>query len=325
MMSDEESYKKILIADDSLLSCALLQRTLSAWGFDVTVAHDGNEAVAALSAEDGARLAILDWMMPGLDGVEVCRRVRRLPHLPYTYIVMLTSMTDKEELANALQAGADDFVSKPFDDLELKARLRAGQRIVELQNALRFQAMHDELTGALNRKAVMSRLEQELARGARQPAPVAVAMIDVDHFKKVNDTFGHLVGDQVLKSVVKRISSLLRPYDVIGRYGGEEFLLVLPGCSLRQAKVVAERLRGEMDTVPVELPTASLRVTISIGVAATQAGRSPEEPEALIQLADEAVYHAKEAGRNCTRLAVESLRIPGTAVGESAISRNPIV
>src|ERR1051325_10326244 len=142
MILNEELYKKVIIAEDSLVSRMLLQRSLNDWGFDVTVTHDGNEAYAALSAESSARLAILDWMMPGMDGVEVCRKIRQMPHLPYTYIVMLTSMTNKEDLAAALQAGADDFVSKPFNEQELKARLRAGQRILELQSALQFQASH---------------------------------------------------------------------------------------------------------------------------------------------------------------------------------------
>lgn len=294
---DEGLHKKIVIADDSSVSRVLLKHTLENWGFDVTVTQDGNEALEALKAEGSARLAILDWVMPGLDGVEVCRRLRELSHFPYTYVVMLTSMTNKEDLAVAIQAGADDFMSKPFHNQELRARLRSGQRILKLQSALQFQATHDALTGVLNRRAVLDRLEREMARTARQRSSLAVGLIDVDHFKKVNDTYGHLAGDRILKSVVKRISSLLRPYDVIGRYGGEEFLLVLPNCSESQASDIAERLRHGVMVSPVACAPASIPVTISIGITVTTMSGS-QEPEQLIHLADEAVYQAKQAGRN---------------------------
>jgi two-component system, cell cycle response regulator len=300
-MVKNEFMNRILIAEDSATSRLFLKHTLSAWGYDVVMTHNGLEAMEELQKSDGPRLAILDWMMPEMDGIEVCQRIRQQAGHPYIYIIMLTAKSAIAELAMALQCGADDYVSKPFDKQELHARLRSGQRILQLQDALMFKATHDSVTETLNRRAVIEALEIEMARALRQHTPLAVAMLDLDHFKRVNDRFGHLAGDAVLRSVAERIEKSLRPYDVVGRYGGEEFLLVLPGCNLEQALEVAERLRQGLAADPVGFDKRQIKVTTSIGIAAlTQ--EKVEESNELIKLADDALYRAKQSGRNCSQL-----------------------
>jgi diguanylate cyclase (GGDEF)-like protein len=199
-------------------------------------------------------LAILDWMMPGLDGVEVCRKVRQAGGAPYVYLIMLTGRAERRDVVQGMGAGADDYLSKPFDEQELRVRLRAGRRIVDLQEALRTLATRDALTGTWNRRAILEILRRELARGAREGTPVGVVLADLDHFKRVNDTLGHLTGDAVLSEAARRIGAALRPYDALGRYGGEEFLIVLPGCDPEGASQVAERVRGRVAEAPVTTP-----------------------------------------------------------------------
>lgn len=300
-MLKNKFMNKILIAEDSATSRLLLKHALGAWGYEVVMTHNGLEAMEELQKPDGPRLAILDWMMPEMDGIEVCKRIRQQADHPYVYIIMLTAKSAIAELAMALQCGADDYVSKPFDKQELHARLRNGQRILQLQDALTFKATHDSVTETLNRRAVIEALERELARALRQHTPLAVAMLDLDYFKQVNDRFGHLAGDAVLRSVAERIEKSLRPYDVVGRYGGEEFLLVLPGCDLEQALEVAERLRQGLAASPVSFDKRQIKVTTSIGIAALTLERVEESNE-LIKLADDALYRAKQSGRNCSQV-----------------------
>lgn len=300
-MFNNEFINRILIAEDSATSRLFLKQTLSKWGFEVVTTQNGLEALEELQKPDGPRLAILDWMMPKMDGIEVCQRIRQQAGHPYVYIIMLTAKSAIAELAMALQCGADDYVSKPFDKQELHARLRNGQRILQLQDALMFKATHDTVTGTLNRRAVIEALDIETARALRQHTPLAVAMLDLDHFKQVNDQFGHLAGDAVLRSVAERIAKSLRPYDVVGRYGGEEFLLVLPGCNLEQALEVTERLRQGLAASPVSFDKRLIKVTTSIGIAALTLERGEESNE-LIKLADDALYRAKQIGRNCSQV-----------------------
>ncbi len=223
---------RILIADDSIVSRHLLDATLRKWGYEVIVACDGVEAWNVLGAEDAPKLAILDWVMPGLTGPEVCRFVREHNKDKdiYTYILLLTSKSLKEDLIEGMESGADDYVTKPFDQHELKVRLRAGTRIVDLQRELvaareelREQATKDFLTRIWNRSSILDVLQRELVRGSREKRPVGVVLADLDHFKLVNDTHGHFAGDAVLREFARRMLSCMRPYDAIGRYGGEEF------------------------------------------------------------------------------------------------------
>jgi len=293
---------KILVADDDAVSRRLLEVTLKKWDYDVVVADDGDKAWDVLQREDAPQLAILDWVMPGMDGPEICREVRILGGQRYVYLLLLTAKTDKEDLVKGMEAGADDFLSKPFDAPELRARLRAGIRILELQETLRAQATHDSLTGLWNRAATFDFLRRELSRARRQGAPVSIVMADLDHFKRINDAHGHLAGDVVLREVACRLSSSVRGYDVTGRFGGEEFLLVFPGCAVRNAVDRAEQLRACVNREPVETPEGPISVTLSLGVAGSEAARATD-PDSLLRAADAALYRAKSGGRDRVEVA----------------------
>jgi two-component system cell cycle response regulator len=295
---------KILAAEDNPIFQSVLRNMLTKWGYDVVIAGDGTEAWQILQSEDAPRLAILDWMMPGLDGVEVCRRLRATGKEPYIYILLLTARTDSIDLVEGIEAGADDYLTKPLNTMELRARLRAGRRIVELQEqllmareALRLQATHDGLTGLLNRSAVMEILHKELARSLRDKLPLSLLLVDLDHFKLINDESGHLVGDAVLREASARMKSAIRRYDSIGRYGGEEFLVVLPGCDAAGGAAQAERLRLSLAQEAFSIGGQALVVTCSIGCT-LGSGASPSDADTLIREADEALYVAKDHGRN---------------------------
>jgi diguanylate cyclase (GGDEF)-like protein len=294
---------KILLADDEPIARTMLEHWLAGWGYTVIAVKDGEAALAALKADPEIRLAVVDWVMPKVDGLGVCRAIRNGPNEPYIYVVLLTARDNKADIIEGLDAGADDYLIKPCNPLELKVRLRAGRRVVELQEqlvsareSLRYEAMHDGLTGLLNRRAVLEQLDKELLRSARRGAPVAVLMGDLDHFKSVNDTYGHASGDAVLKEAGRRIKACVRAYDSIGRLGGEEFLAVLPECSSAVAYTIAERLGNILRQTAIATPTGAVPVTISLGVASTdmQAGANAEE---LVRAADVAMYRAKHQGR----------------------------
>ncbi len=295
---------KILIADDSIVSRHLLEATLRKWGYDVMVACDGAEALELLQREDAPGLIILDWMMPGMTGVEVCRRIRQRDSEPYTYILLLTSKSQKEDLIEGMEAGADDYITKPFDQNELQVRLRAGTRLVDLQSQLlkaredlRDQATRDSLTRLWNRSSILSELGRELARSKREQTPLGVVIVDLDHFKHINDTYGHLAGDAVLREAARRMQNSIRQYDCIGRYGGEEFLILFPGCSETESFSQADRLRKQLGQSEMLVNDSPLRVTASCGVTTALPGQHWTE-ESLIRKADEALYVAKKSGRN---------------------------
>jgi diguanylate cyclase (GGDEF)-like protein len=296
-----ETCMQVLIADDCSTARRLLQALVEQWGYEVRLAQDGAEALAALLAEDGPALAILDRSMPGLDGVEVCRRIRERRGGRYVYVILLTASTGREHVVEALAAGADDYVGKPFDDGELEVRLRAGRRVVELEQRLRTTASYDALTGVWNRGAVREYLDQQLARSRREGTPLAVLLCDLDHFKRINDRHGHGTGDNVLREVAKRIRQSLRAYDGVGRYGGEEFLLVLSGIDPANARIVAERIRQCVCAGPVASGSRELAVTLSMGLAC--GGGREVDAQTLVRLADEALYRAKRAGRNRVEVA----------------------
>ena len=300
---------KILIADDEVVSRRTLQATLARWGYDVVVACDGADAWRKLAEQGAPKLAILDWMMPGRDGVDICREIRKRGEELYTYILLLTSKTGKHDMIDGLDAGADDYVTKPFDPQELKVRLRAGLRILDLQDqliaareTLREQATHDSLTGLWNHAAILHILDGELARAQRQGSTVGVVMADLDLFKSVNDVHGHLAGDTVLRETALRISASMRPYDEVGRYGGEEFLIVAPGCDVPDAARLAERLRACIAEKPIDTHEGAVHVTMSLGVTASSASNEGDVVR-LIGSADAALYRAKSEGRNRVLLA----------------------
>lgn len=297
---------QVLIADDDSLSRKILAAKLGKSGYDVRLATTGDEAWEILVSEDSPRLVVLDWMMPGKSGVQICELIRSKVTTRYVYVVLVTGKSQQDDIITGLQAGADDYLKKPYDFAELEARLRTGQRILDLeqrlidaQNALHFQATHDGLTGLLNRNAVLDVLERELSRTARdQTSSVGIALIDLDHFKAINDSYGHTVGDLVLCESMVRGKEVLRPYDFLGRYGGEEFLAVLPGCSSEDAKSVAERIRARIASQPLVCDGRAIHISASLGVTCSADWPQNTEGLSLIRAADEALYRAKSAGRN---------------------------
>ncbi|MDL1973446.1 MAG: diguanylate cyclase [Deltaproteobacteria bacterium] len=295
---------KVLIAEDDVTSRTVLKHMLAEWGYEVVVTNDGDEAWEALQAEDAPRLAILDWMMPGIDGVEVSRRLREKEkdQEEYTYVLLLTAMGTKDNIVTGMEAGADDYLVKPFDRHELRVRVRAGRRIIELQSDLLAARQDliklsntDALTGLLNRRAIMAGVATEIARSQRNERMFGLSLLDIDYFKKVNDTYGHLTGDAVLQECAKRISSALRPYDSVGRYGGEEFLLIIPGGEENSAWSVAQRVRSVIGSTDMDVDGTRVRVTVSQGVVTWDGNASIEE---LIDAADKSLYLAKENGRD---------------------------
>jgi diguanylate cyclase (GGDEF)-like protein len=312
MTDKETSANRVLIAEDDPVSRRMLEAFLETWGYQVVTATDGLDAVRILESKDAPALAVLDWMMPGLEGPEVCRRVRAHPDRPYVYILLLTARSQRDDLLRGLESGADDYLTKPFDASELRARLRVGQRILDLQNGLiaareesSFRATHDELTGLANRRVVLDEIAREHSRHLRQGGSFAIILVDLDHFKSVNDTRGHPTGDAVLKEVSRRMARSVRPYDTVGRYGGEEFIVVAPSCGRSGAIALAERILNSLRSAPVETDRGPLSVTVSCGIAISTAAK-PLDPRELIHLADEALYRAKERGRDRSELATET-------------------
>jgi diguanylate cyclase (GGDEF)-like protein len=298
---------RILIADDSIVSRHLLDATLRKWGYEVVVVCDGQEAWNALQGENPPNIAILDWVMPGMTGPEVCKHVRDNSHDSegnYIYMLLLSSKSQKEDLIEGLESGADDYLTKPFDQHELKVRLRAGKRIIDLQRELlsareelREQATKDFLTRLWNRSSILDILQRELTRGARENRSVGVVLTDLDRFKAVNDSFGHFAGDAVLREFSRRMVQCVRPYDSVGRYGGEEFLIILPGCDEACTANQAERMRHSLASEPMLINDTRQLVTGSFGATTWMPGTAAH-PENLIRVADSALYMAKNQGRN---------------------------
>jgi diguanylate cyclase (GGDEF)-like protein len=302
---------KILIADDDRVNRLILQTFLNKWGYDVVAVEDGVEAWNHLEQPDAPRLAILDWMMPNMDGAQVCQAVRKRQQRLYTYVILLTSKGQKQDIVDGFEAGADDYLTKPFDKSELRSRVRAGLRLLEMQeqlvqaqDLLQLKAAQDGLTGLWNRGAILELLGKELARARRTGGSVGIMMVDLDHFKRVNDTYGHLAGDAVLREAAQRLRNSVRPYDAIGRYGGEEFLVVVSDSDLSSTVVQAERLRRAVEGTPVVSSEGTIGITISLGVTAGS-GEDSVAAEALVRSADAALYQAKTLGRNRVEAAKE--------------------
>ncbi len=291
----------ILLVEDSAIDRYQIANYLGEWGLDFQAVENGADAWELLQRPDTPSLVLLDWMLPGIDGIELCRRIRNLgTDGKYYYTIMLTAKDRKQNLLAAMAAGADDYLAKPVDPGELKARVFVGKRILELQESLRFAATHDFLTGILNRAEILAGLKRELARSERTDQSVAIILADIDHFKEINDSLGHAAGDEALKEMARRLTSALRPYDLAGRYGGEEFLLILPTCPLTAATHRAEQLRILASKEPVPTPLGSIPITLSLGVTISNSDPSPSLEE-LLRQADQALYRAKQMGRNCVQ------------------------
>jgi two-component system cell cycle response regulator len=296
---------KILVADDDPVSRRLMERMLQRGGYEVITAQNGRQAADELSRVGGPRLALIDWMMPELDGPSLCRELRSRQNDSYVYILLLTSKQSGEDLVEGLEAGADDYLTKPCHAAELKARLHTGRRILQLEDKLveareemRFKATHDALTSLWDRGAILALLRSELSRSIREHLPVSLLLCDVDHFKQINDIHGHQAGDDVLREVSTRLLDAVRSHDAVGRYGGEEFLIVLGGCSSEHLKQRAEQVRTAINGSPVLTKHGSISVSLSVGAITVESCDESIPIELLLKPADEALYQAKASGRN---------------------------
>jgi diguanylate cyclase (GGDEF)-like protein len=320
MIPTPDAKKRVLIAEDDPISRRLLEVLLVKWGFEVELAATGLEALQLLERIDAPRLAVLDWMMPGMEGTQVCRKLRELKDRPYVYVLLLSGRTQKEDLLQGLDSGADDYLTKPFDSQELRARLHVGRRILDLQDKListgeelLFRATHDNLTGISNRGVILDGLRRERARQERGGEAFAIVLADIDHFKYVNDTYGHLAGDAVLKEIASRMVNFIRPYDLVGRYGGEEFLILAPSSDGLGAITLAERIRNAIEEKPVSFDGRIISVTASFGIAVSTP-RQRLDAQQMIRVADEALYKAKANGRNRCDLANSQIPAPDSAL-----------
>lgn len=290
---------KILIAEDDVITSLALAKNIREWGYDVIINKNGEEAWETINSNN-IRLAILDWSMPKMDGIELCRKIRFVHQQKkgrYVYIILLTGRDLQEDVITGLSAGADDYVKKPFDPLELKVRIQNGERIIQLEDERLLQASTDSLTKQWNRRGILEFLDDELERSYRHDKPLSTIMMDVDHFKEMNDLYGHQVGDAILVEVASRLKASVRRYDKLGRYGGDEFLVILPDCSFSDTKNIAERLRTAVSEKKVKTAEGPLAVTLSLGCTTSETG-ARLTAEKLIQLSDSALLLAKKKGRN---------------------------
>ena len=299
---------KLLIAEDDLTSRTMLTAVTRKWGYEPIAVEDGEATWQVLQENDAPRLLLIDWEMPKLDGLALCQRIREQHCDDPPFIILLTARSETADLVDGLGKGANDYITKPFENAELQARLQVGRRMLDLQaelararDALLFQATYDVLTGLMNRRGAMNTLKKEIARAHRQGHVLAIGLCDIDHFKQINDTYGHLAGDAVLKEVAQRMEAALRPYDHISRYGGEEFLIVLNTDS-DQALNPFERIRRAIADKHFVIEQEMLNVTISCGVTLITSAEDRRDVTTLLSAADRALYEAKETGRNRTLL-----------------------
>jgi diguanylate cyclase (GGDEF)-like protein len=299
---------RILIADDDRISRAVLTDVLKRFGYEVLETDDGAKAWAILRGPDAPRFVILDWLMPEMDGVDVCRLIRENIKADPPYVILLTAKDDEKSLVEGLDAGANDYLTKPFRIEELRARVGAGQRMLDIQHelnrameALAHEATHDPLTGVRNRRAILEELGREISRARRQNSTFSIGLCDIDHFKMVNDRFGHRVGDEVLKAFTGVMTKNLREYDLLGRYGGEEFLVIAPDSRGLPEEQIYERLRKAVEDAVIKTHKGDVTITVSIGVAASS---RIVDPDTLLASADTALYQAKQDGRNRVAYAV---------------------
>ncbi|MEN6328296.1 MAG: diguanylate cyclase [Syntrophomonas sp.] len=292
---------RVLIADDDGLSRKLLESALISWGYETVITCDGIQAWEVLQQNNAPNLVILDWVMPGMDGIEICRKIRARNNGNYVYIILLTSRAGGDDIIKGLESGADDYVIKPFNPEELKYRLKIGQRIIELEHRIRHLASIDYLTGLLNRRAFIERMEFEINRSLRTKQELGFIITDIDHFKKVNDSYGHQAGDKVLQEIAKTLSRACRVYDLVGRYGGEEFVICLPGANWDETLKTAERMRIATENLRTNVPGSNINISVTASFGGTwMEANQGMSIDYMIKNADHALYQAKTEGRNCT-------------------------
>ena len=301
---------RALIADDDQIITTILTSVLSRMGMQVEVAHDGDVAWQALNSMQPPGLAILDWMMPNLDGPELCRRIRSTPRLATTYVILVTARDSREDLVSGLDAGANDYMVKPFNMAELQARINVGVRVARLQqdlaqnvkdlrstrDHLAVLASTDVLTGVYTRRWWFDLAEKEFSRARRYARTFSLLMADLDWFKQVNDTYGHETGDRILNQFGEMVRHTCRTSDIIGRIGGEEFTVLLPETSAESARILAARLTENCRSILVPAESGDARCSCSIGV--TEVRADDERLDVVMTRADQALYAAKHAGRN---------------------------
>ncbi len=299
---------KVLVADDSSIYRKLVEHALAEKQYAVLFAKSGREAIDLFSKHQPS-LVITDWMMPDLSGIELCEHIRNHPRQTYTYLIILTGITEKNKLVKGLAAGADDYLTKPFHSDELLARVGVGRRIVELHRQLAAKnllleelALTDALTGLPNRRAIEDWATRQLSGAARYGFSFLVVLADLDHFKTVNDTHGHDARDTVLKKFSEILKNNSRRSDICGRVGGEEFLFVLTHTTQENAMVVIERIRADLEATRFDFDGGSLAVTASFGLAGFEGAQAPDFNR-LVSQADAALYAAKRTGRNRIEIA----------------------
>jgi diguanylate cyclase (GGDEF)-like protein len=308
---------KVMIVDDEATTRAMLEPMIKEWGYEVEIAAGGGEAWRALREETRPVLVVLDWVMPGLSGLDLCARLKKEKPLSQVYIILLTAKSGKDEIVRGFEAGADDYIAKPVHPVELRSRLAVGRRILEYQHTLdtltrELQAKNQEIgrLGALDgltaidsRGRFETRLGEEWRRALREETPLSLIIVDLDFFKAYNETYGHQAGDECLKKVARTLSATIaRAGDLAARYGGEEFAVLLPNTDSLGTLVVAEAIRVAVATLGIEHKASSIHrhLTVSVGTATVV----PDElttPEALVAKADQALYYAKQSGRNLVR------------------------
>ena len=312
---------KVLLVDDDPVSRLTLLPLLDQWDCEVQMAHDGTSAWAALQATEAPRLILMDWMIPGLSALEICRKLRARVGEPYTYIILLTARHYQQDVSESLESGADDYVTKPCNPAELRARVRMGERILQMQSDLnqarelvKFKSTHDLLTGAWSRSATLEMLERELSRANREGKPLGLILVDFDRFRNINDSLGQLAGDDLLREAALRILSSIRMYDVAGRFGGEEFLILLPGCDASVVRNKAERIRGMVASLPLKENQEGVSLTASLGAFSATPGEF-HTPESVLRSLNVALCRAKERGRNRVEFADSEPLLPRPSSG----------
>jgi len=307
---------KILAVDDDPMTLTGLKKMLEDGGKKVYTADNGDDALS-MALETLPDMIITDWRMPKVNGIDLCRIIRSTSLTKHIYIIMLTGKESDDEHIQALDAGADDFVVKPFTPRVLAARTNSGERIIRFQQKIRHDheviqkyaarlaaanrkletmAMTDALTGLPNRRSALNRLHEEVSESRRHNTPLSCIIIDIDHFKLINDGFGHDVGDRVLKEIADIFSTTARSYDMVSRIGGEEFLVICARSALAESRQLAERLRQAIHTMQLNFEDNIIKTTVSLGVASWSEEMTSGED--MTKAADRALYRAKQLGRN---------------------------